>query len=256
MFKELENIFIPQKFNGYIFINEDDKNHHDWFHCYKTRPNFAILKQNGKLYKINNVYTINNCYLTKDLVEAAEKRSLENNPHRYSRPSISNYEILYQILKKYNVDVINIDKFKIIDSETLGNRRLWSCEDNFKDIYFIYLDNLEEIKTLTKKEQTYLDNKNKKEAETKIITKLMKNTIETICNQYGMTLKDDRIMFKDYKGLMDFYNIALNQTIIKGLTENGFTINRKNNKRKIGISTVLFTLKDLGLEYGIETDKN
>ena len=84
----------------------------------------------------------------------------------------------------------------------------------------------------------------------------MRNTIETICSQYGMVLKGDRIMFKDYKGLMDFYKIALDQTILKGLSENGFTITKNNNKRKIGINTVLFTLKDLGLEYGIETDKS
>lgn len=256
MFKELENILVPQKIKGHIFINEGDENHFDWFKCYKTRPNFAILKGKGKLYKFSKVYTIDNMYLTKDLYIAAEKRSLENNPHKYSRPNISNYEIFYQILKKYNVNTENIKNFKMVDNESFCNRRLWSYEENFKNICFIYLNELDEIKNLTKKEQMYLNNKNKKEAETKIITKLMRNTIETICSQYGMALKGDRIMFKDYKGLMDFYKIALDQTIIKGLTENGFTINKKNNKRKIGISTVLFTLEDLGLEYGIETDKD
>lgn len=256
MFKELENIFIPQKLKGYIFLNKDDEIKRDWFKCYKNRPNLAILKENGKLYKITKVYTIDNLYLTKDLYIAAEKRSLENNLHKYSKPKISNYEILYQILKKYNVNTENIKNFKIVDFETLGNRRLWGYEETFKDLYIIDISDLEEIKTFTKKEQKYLDNKNKKEAETKVITKLMRNTIETICSQYGMVLKGDRIMFKDYKGLMDFYKIALDQTILKGLSENGFTITKNNNKRKIGINTVLFTLKDLGLEYGIETDKS
>lgn len=257
MFKELQDIFIPQKINGYLFLNNDDDKKLDWFKYYKTRPNLAILKANGKLYKVTTIYTVDSKYLTEDLYKAAIKRELENgNIHKYSQPNVSNYEILYQLLKKYNIDPENIKKFKIVDNETFGNRRLWSYEKNFESIYFIYLDELNEIKTLTKKEQTYLNNKNKKEAETKVITKLMRNTIETICNQYGMVLKNDRIMFRDYKGLMDFYKIALDQTIIKGLNENGFTINKSNNKRKIGISTVLFTLEDLGLEYGIETDKD
>ena len=148
MFKELENIFIPQKLKGYIFLNKDDEIHRDWFKCYKNRPNLAILKENGKLYKITKVYTIDNMYLTKDLYIAAEKRSLENNPHKYSKPKISNYEILYQILKKYNVDTENIKNFKIVDFETLGNRRLWGYEETFKDLYIIDISDLEEINNL------------------------------------------------------------------------------------------------------------
>ena len=257
MFKELQDIFIPQKINGYLFINNDDDKKLDWFKYYKTRPNLAILKANGKLYKVTTIYTVNNKYLTEDLYKAAIKRELETgNIHKYSRPNVSNYEILYQLLAKYQIDPINTNRFKIISAESFINKRLWSYANTFDHLYFIYLDDLKEIKTLTKKEQNYLDDKNKKEAENKIITKLMRNTIETICAQYGMILKNDRIMFKDYKSLINFYTIALNETIIKGLCDNGFTIKKNLTKRKIGINTVLFTLNDLGLEYGTETDKD
>ena len=256
MILDSDDIFSVDKLKNYLYVKISNT-HSTYIHICKTRPNLVVAKEdNYKVYRFKKIYRVNDIYLTNDLFQQAIQRANEKNNHHYSIPDISNYEILYQLLLKHKGDGSLVDKFFIINNTYYFSDRLAKYKDTFKDLFFVYLDDLEEVKILNKSEKIYLENKNKKQAETKIITKLMKNTIETICNQYGMTLKDNRIMFKDYKGLMDFYNIALNETIVKGLTENGFTITRKNNKRKIGISTTLFTLEDLGLEYAIETDKN
>jgi len=213
-------------FTGYIFANFKSEYSNIFS---KTRPNLAeinLSKEKGwdldsNLYKVNKIYAL------KDI---ANENIVYREYLSKLYPDKEVIKVLY-LEKRYNCSYGG-QFMRAIDSD---------------HIYVIFKEDLELITEYTNKEKKYLEEKKEKESEENIINTLLLDTLNSLAEEYGMENKGGSFRFKSQKDLNTFLYNALDHTIFEHLRQNGFTIYKKGYRGKMGLSTILFTIKDIGI---------
>ena len=85
----------------------------------------------------------------------------------------------------------------------------------------------------------------KQEADFKVMTSILKISLDNICDKYGMKLTSNGIYFIDRICYNKFIRESLNNTIIKELNENGYDAKINPRIQAIKYNTQLVTKKDL-----------
>ena len=106
-------------------------------------------------------------------------------------------------------------------------------------------DDGEIIKGFKKSELTRKEKIAKQEADFKVMTSILKISLDNLCDKYGMKLTDNGIYFKDRLCYNKFIKEALSNTIIKELNENGYEAKINPRIQAIKYNTQIVNKKDL-----------
>lgn len=114
-------------------------------------------------------------------------------------------------------------------------------------IYIIKIQDGKQITDYTKAELKDRQRKKEQEAEYKVISNILKPSIDAVLIKYGMVLKSDGIHFKDMSEYYKFVKQSLN-TVIQDLNENGYNVKLNPRCRSIKYSSLIVNKKDIKLK--------
>ena len=232
----------------YVKIHTDDKTGELRYDCYMKFTKSRPKQESGfKLFKFTKYYEI--------IPTEQEKQAFINKykARQYGEGLKTFYNEVTNSedygTKLYGNEIINhiwdyVHFTKIYKS---GNDpKEWTI--TFADhIYIIKFNDGELITDYSKAELRERKEKSEQEAEYKVISNILKESIDAILEKHGMELKDDGIKFKNSSEYYKFVKLSLNN-VIDELNKNGYCAKLNPRVRSIKYSSVIVNKKDLRLK--------
>lgn len=210
---------------GYLILDENNK----FVTFQNSRPKYDKwygINNNRSLYKVNKIYKFNELFDSNTV-----------NYEKYIAKYYSDCKFFVICYSDYNKRYYNY-----------SYRNLSTIDLNY--VFIIFLKDCIRITELTPLEKKVFEEEQEKESDTKVIQNLLKDTVDTIVNKYGIKEYNQTgcYYFESQKALNTFIFDALNKTVFEELRLNGFKIHKKSYRGKLGLSSLLFTTYDLGIE--------
>lgn len=140
----------------------------------------------------------------------------------------------------------NMDGIVNYIRDKLGNNNIYYDAETDRDCYFnskgiapndlpddykfttkviIQNEDTELITKRSNKEQGFIKKSNELKSNVKIFKHFIEPTIQPICDEFGLTITNNVLYFKDSDSFMKFFTTALKEIIVKRFEEAGVTVN-------------------------------
>lgn len=179
--------------------------------------------------------------------------------HEWDKQSDAhNFGQFYRELTQSNDYPSNVYRYELVDNyydfvnayKTCG----WGLEAKYpytitfaEHMYIVKLQDGILLTDYTKTELKEQENKRKQEADYRVISGLLKTSIDNILIKYGMELRDSGIRFKNSTEYYKFVKLSLNR-VIEELEQNGYNVKLNPRVRSIKYSSLIVDKKDLKLK--------
>ena len=114
-------------------------------------------------------------------------------------------------------------------------------------MYIIKLEDGKLITDYSKAEILEKQKKSEQEAEFKVISNVLKASIDNILGKYGMELRNDGVRFKNSSEYFKFVKLSL-MSVIDELNKNGYEAKLNPRVRAIKYSSLIVNKKDISLK--------
>lgn len=221
---------VESNLKGYLIFN----NNGFFVKFFKTRPNLVKINESERtVYKINKSY---------EILGNLRDVSLSDSYKEYFKKLYPEKEFLIFLEYKRTKNTKTITSY-------LNYTNNWIKNNSGDKLFIIFLDDCIKFNELTKKEKVRILEEEKRKNETKIVKSLLKDTVDNIVSKYGIKeyKNTGRYYFLTQKDLNKFIFEMLNKSVFEDLRNNNFKVNIKSHRGKLSLSSVLFTLDDLGI---------
>lgn len=145
-------------------------------------------------------------------------------------------EDYYSFVNFYKSASFNTNQDKIPYTVTFANH-----------MYIIKLEDGELITDYSKAEILKKQKQSEQEAEFKVISNVLKTSIDNILSKYGMELRDDGVRFKNSSEYFKFVKLSL-MSVVDELNKNGYEAKLNPRVRAIKYSSLIVNKKDMRLK--------
>ena len=114
-------------------------------------------------------------------------------------------------------------------------------------MYIIKLEDGKLITDYSKAEILEKQKKSEQEAEFKVISNVLKVSVDNILGKYGMELRNDGVRFKNSSEYFKFVKLSL-MSVIDELNKNGYEAKLNPRVRAIKYSSLIVNKKDISLK--------
>ena len=202
------------------------------------------------LYKFTKYYEIIPTDLEKSAFIKKHKWDKSNDSHGFAQfyKELTNTDDYPSTVYKYELDERHYNFVNVYKTCNWNEQDIYPYTISFADhIYIIKLQDGILLTDYTKAELKEQENKRKQEADYKVISGLLKTSIDNILIKYGMELKNSGIRFKNSTEYYKFVKLSLNR-VIEELQENGYNVKLNPRVRSIKYSSIIVDKKDLRLK--------
>lgn len=215
------------------------RNDYFWFKFYKTRP---VKTEDNKIYKINKIYKV--FFNKEDIKETFRLQVSPTNTHAFTDDFFKMYLHTLQPSERSILHIVQ-------DKEGTRENAVVARENIEDEIFFeIFSEqDLIELTNLSAADKKYIEQKEQKEVDKKLINTVLLSSVQAICDKWGLEYDSNwgRIRFKDSASMKTFFAKVFEDTVIKDFKESGIEL--KFNKRiaNIKLSSELFNIDRMKL---------